>query len=486
LALSLSLFGVGFAILRTFAAPPKHGEPRVSDSVPAPAKPSTTLRAPSGPDMAVAKPPADKATGAPVAVASTAEPRPNGKAVSRVLTPSTESTSMLPADKARAPARSPIEYTQTPEPLNSIIGVSGEAVPLTAAPARPDNAKDGPISQERDRAAQETLTPPANATQAPAPAPVEQTPLPTPSNKKEAAPAVPAWLRAHVGEQDGQIAEVVFQRARALYQEKVRNGQVRNACYFAMDATRPNSLEDGKPGRRFYIICESDRMFRAIPSGHGSGRKLKGVVDFSNGRTCAKNFGNALDSKLTAGGAYLTSETKTSFKGYYQLSAKNKAPFSRTFVQYDGEGGTANARERQIGGHAAEVLKGVCRLKDPKSPYADHDGYVLSGKLVDYSSGRSDGCTSWSPSDAKEIIAIVKGNSTTLYVYPEETDIDAVARAVAADRSLRGASLYWNKSCLKEIGAPRFWSKEALEPVLAQYKRDHPALPAGPIPICKK
>ena len=50
---------------------------------------------------------------------------------------------------------------------------------------------------------------------------------------------VPAWLRAHVGEGEGQIAQVVLQRARALYLQKVSEGAVKNPCYFAMDATRP-------------------------------------------------------------------------------------------------------------------------------------------------------------------------------------------------------------------------------------------------------
>jgi hypothetical protein len=33
-------------------------------------------------------------------------------------------------------------------------------------------------------------------------------------------PDVPAWLRAHIGEGDGQIAPVVLQRARAFYLKK--------------------------------------------------------------------------------------------------------------------------------------------------------------------------------------------------------------------------------------------------------------------------
>ena len=41
---------------------------------------------------------------------------------------------------------------------------------------------------------------------------------------------IPPWLQAHVGVGDGQIAEVVLQRARALYLEKVSEGAVKNPC----------------------------------------------------------------------------------------------------------------------------------------------------------------------------------------------------------------------------------------------------------------
>src|SRR6202012_2138518 len=124
------------------------------------------------------------------------------------------------------------------------------------------------------------------------------------------------------------------QRARALYLEKVSDGEVRNPCYFAMDATRPGDMGGGVLGRRFYIICEASGVFRAISAGHGGGRALPGA-NFANGRRCVKNFGNALDSELTAGGAYVTSDTKTSFKGYYRVSANQEGVFFRTFVQFD-------------------------------------------------------------------------------------------------------------------------------------------------------
>ena len=296
---------------------------------------------------------------------------------------------------------------------------------------------------------------------------------------------IPAWLRPNVGEGEGQIAEVILQRGRALYFQKVRAGVVRNPCYFAMDATRPHELSDGKLGPRFYVICESGRLFRAISAGHGGGRDLKGIADFTNGKRCAKNFGNAMDSRLTAGGAYVTGETKTSFKGYYRASAKQDAVFIRSFVQFDGEGEVANARQREIGGHAAELLRNICLRKDPQSSYADRDGYVPFGQLEEYTGGRSNGCTSWSPSDAGQIIAMVKDNPTTLYIYPEAADIDAVTQAVRAGRSLSPAGLYWNASCLKEIGSPKFWSNKTLEPVLARYNKDHSAPPQRPPPICK-
>ncbi|MGV1015204.1 MAG: hypothetical protein ACOYB4_09565, partial [Methyloceanibacter sp.] len=97
-----------------------------------------------------------------------------------------------------------------------------------------------------------------------------------------AAPTLPDWLKAHVGEGDGKIAPVVLQRARALYLKKVSEGVIKNPCYFAVDATRPAGL-----GRRFYVICEANRTFRALPTGHGNGRKLPRIPDFSNGVRCA-------------------------------------------------------------------------------------------------------------------------------------------------------------------------------------------------------
>ncbi len=294
---------------------------------------------------------------------------------------------------------------------------------------------------------------------------------------------IPAWLQKHVGAGEGKIAPVVLDRARALYRRKVSEGKVKNPCYLAMDATRPSLSKGGRPGRRFYVICEAEKSFRAISSGHGNGRKLKGA-NFSNGRACAKNFSNAEGSKLTTGGAYITAETRTSFKGYYRQSRK-KTPFLRTFLLFDGEDDTANARDRAIGGHPAVFLRWRCRYKAPKSEHADKEGFVPYGNLVNYTGGRSNGCTTWSPPDSKKLLAMVEGNPTTLYIYPESGDIDAVAKAVKGKKSLKSAGLYWNTTCLRSIRSPKFWPKETLQPIINAWRKSLPKREWKPLPICK-
>ena len=293
------------------------------------------------------------------------------------------------------------------------------------------------------------------------------------------APGMPAWLQAHVGDGDGKISGLVLQRARGFYLQKVGEGAVNNPCYFAFDATRPAGS-----GRRFYAICEANKTFRAVPSGHGSGRKLSGVADLSNGVRCAKNFSNAEDSKLTTGGGYVTAELRTSFKGYYR-AGKTYEPLLRPFLQFEGEGVTANARVRAIGGHPGVIVSWICKMKFPSSPYADSDGYVPYGKLIDYGDGRSNGCTSWPASESQKILAVAENQPTTVYIYPEARDIVAVGRAVKAGQSPTRAGLYWDASCLREIGAPNFWPRETVEPALVQYKEDHPPAKPEPLPICK-
>jgi len=222
-----------------------------------------------------------------------------------------------------------------------------------------------------------------------------------------------------------------------------------------------------------------------VPSSHGAGRNFSGVADLSNTARCAKNFSNARNSHLTTGGGYVTAEIRTSFKGYYHAGG-NYQPLMRSFLQFEGEGDTANARERAIGRHPAVLLRGMYRRKDPDSPYANEEGYVAYGKLLDYSAGRSNGCTSWTQSASKKIFELVKGKPTTIYIYPESSDIDAVAQAVKAGKSPARVGLYWDASCLREIRTPKFWPKETLEPIIDKYRKAHPPGPPQPLPICKR
>lgn len=64
---------------------------------------------------------------------------------------------------------------------------------------------------------------------------------------------IPPWLQVHVGTGEDPIAPVVLQRGRALFQQRVSEGAIKNPCYFAMDATRPSTSPGGGLGRRFYI-----------------------------------------------------------------------------------------------------------------------------------------------------------------------------------------------------------------------------------------
>lgn len=306
------------------------------------------------------------------------------------------------------------------------------------------------------------------------PLPVRATPM---------SSEIPDWLREHVGTGEGQIAQVVLQRARDLYRTQVLEAGIRNPCYLAMDATRPSTSSAGTPGQRFYIVCESDRTFRAVSSGYGNGRDLP-QADFSNGRECARNFGNAEGSNLTMGGAYLTAETRTSFKGYFSEGGE-RVPFHRTFLLFDGMGETENARERDIGGHVAMFLRWQCRLHNPESPNADTEGYVPYGNLVNYTGGRSNGCTTWSEEVSRDIIALVESDPTTLYIYPESHDITAVANAVNGQRDLSEEGLYWNASCLGAIGTPRFWPKETLQPIIDEWRQSLPEQPPLELPLCQ-
>jgi hypothetical protein len=69
---------------------------------------------------------------------------------------------------------------------------------------------------------------------------------------------------------------------------------------------------------------------------------------------------------------------------------------------------------------------------------------------------------------------------TTIYIYPESEDIKAVAQAVSARKPQLSDRPYWNAVCLKQIGAPKFWSRESLGPLLARFHKEPDPGPGRP------
>ena len=105
---------------------------------------------------------------------------------------------------------------------------------------------------------------------------------------------------------------------------------------------------------------------------------------------------------------------------------------------------------------------------------------------MNYTGGRSNGCTTWSPSEFRtKSLAMVQDNPTTLYIYPESGDIDAVAKAVKDKEPLSRAGLYWNSTCLRAIRSPKFWPKETLQPIINEWRNSLPKRPRRELPICR-
>jgi hypothetical protein len=130
-------------------------------------------------------------------------------------------------------------------------------------------------------------------------------------------------------------------------------------------------------------------------------------------------------------------------------------------------------------------LRWQCRFSNPESPHADADGYVPYGRLVNYTGGRSNGCTTWSDEVAADIISLVEEDPTTLYIYPESGDVTAVADAVNDQRALAEDGLHWDATCLSAIGAPRFWPRETLQPIIDQWRQSLPEQPPLELPLCQ-
>ena len=278
-----------------------------------------------------------------------------------------------------------------------------------------------------------------------------------------------------------------LQRARARFTSRKASGAIRNPCYFAMDATRPHDLNVGKVGARFYVICESALIVPCLFDGSRRRPQFERHRGFRQRKAVREKLRQRYGSVPDCWWALCNRRDENILPLRLCASAKKDAALIRSFVQFDGEGETANARQREIGRASgtiiaerlspkgsAQLLRGSRRLRSVRA----------TGSLRRLAAATA--AQSWSPSDAEQIIAVVKDDPTALYIYPEAADIDAVTQNGEVRPVIsRQAGLYWNASCLKEIVTPKFWPKEALEPVLAQYAKAHPAPPQRSPPRCK-
>jgi hypothetical protein len=281
------------------------------------------------------------------------------------------------------------------------------------------------------------------------------------------AKKIPDFLQSKIGDGPDKISKVVLTRARALFLRQRKENKTKNVCYIAADMTRPHLLNEkdvtsGKAdpitGNRLYLICESLGIFKALPVAHGGGidlTKQDKDLNLKNGMRCAKNFGNVMGSLFTMGGDYLTGDLENSYKGKVLQKDGSACDYSRPFLDFTGEGETANADkdDRDIGAHPVILIgEGSYRCTAPGDPRADKLGYAFySNGLQNYNGGRTEGCLGMPEDVATAILGIAKDHPMSIYVYPQKQDI--------LDMASPGKKPYWNSDCLKTIGAPAYYGQ---------------------------
>ena len=168
---------------------------------------------------------------------------------------------------------------------------------------------------------------------------------------------IPAWLRPNVGEGEGQIAQVVLQRRARASPPKSARGRGQKSLLFCHGRYASPRSADGKLGPRFHVICGRP-IVRCDSAGHGAAA-IQGIVDFANGQAGARRTSAMRWIRRDGRWAYVTAETRTSFKGYYGASAKQDAVLIRCWFSLRAKAKWANARQREIGGHVVQLLRNV-------------------------------------------------------------------------------------------------------------------------------
>ena len=181
----------------------------------------------------------------------------------------------------------------------------------------------------------------------------------------------------------------------------------------------------------------------------------------------------------------MTADIAAALKGTIALAEETQLS-PGPFLKFDGEGDTANARERAIGGHPAVLLRGVCRRKEPGSP-PRRRGRLRSLWEARELRGRAQ---RW----LHQLVALGrrKHHGDGKRQSERALHLCKIARHRRGRAGGRGgkapsrAGLYWNAACLRDIGAPRFWGKETLEPILARWRTAHPPRRHSRQPVCRE
>ena len=158
-----------------------------------------------------------------------------------------------------------------------------------------------------------------------------------------------------------------------------------------MDATQAEQRRS-----RATVFTSSAELVRSFPRGFRSRRRMSSLNRRRRfrrvGSRCARNFGDAMDAELTIEQGLMCGVGKPLSKAIFHVSAREPPDFSTHSCGFTtAKAEPRDARRRAMTASRRGVGWTMC-VKDPDGPYADHDGYVPVGKVVDYAAATATSC----------------------------------------------------------------------------------------------
>jgi len=190
-----------------------------------------------------------------------------------------------------------------------------------------------------------------------------------------------------------------------------------------------------------------------------------------------QEFSNAMDSKLTTGGPYVTDETVTRFKA---ITAADRANTWRSTARSCSSTAraTRQMRDRAPSVDSGRGVAGGCLRKDADSPTPTRTATFRSARWL--ICGRPQQWLHQLVASDARIIPMMK-EPAALYIYPESRDIDA-GRASGEGRPLavtRGSLL--ERLLLAADRRSEILAEGKARAVLVKWKEAQPKLPARPL-----